>query len=361
MNLDLLKDKEFYKFTGPPENWITAIKYMTWGLEEKYKERWAQILPGDIFLMHSTSTGTRVKGARSAIIGFGVVGTNPTIKTGPLWLQELEESTNRWPLLVPFSEIYLFSPYFEKHTVPDPTLQNISQVAGASLEILDNSIPLASITGFPQMGSFASVRPEVVSQIFKRILQAYVIGSAQARDYVSTPLLKLDNVKQQNRYSISLQNLDFVKTKTFKAKGSSFTKDPVLLERADNAHQLTVDRLMNLFKAMGYDTYFNKHVDLFATNGHKSYLFEVKSNENKNFLPQARKGIVQLFEYEHFEIQKFQKDNKLKTTVYKNLTFSQKPANPEYADFMNSLNLGVTYFEKYDLKALGREIGLAGI
>lgn len=50
MNPDSLRNKKFFKFTGPPENWLTAIKFMTWGLEEKYREQWKRILPGDHLL-----------------------------------------------------------------------------------------------------------------------------------------------------------------------------------------------------------------------------------------------------------------------------------------------------------------------
>lgn len=356
---DFISKKQLYKFTGPPENWVTAIKFMTWGLEEKYRDQWGNIMPGDIFLMHSTSTKTRVKGADSAIIGFGVVGVNPIIKNNPLWLEEIEKNINKWPLLVPFSEIYLFSPYFKNNIVPEPTKNNISEVSSVSLEILKNSRQLSTIEGFPQMGSFSSVKPEVVEQIFSGIKNLYVIGqNSTSTDYVPTPLVRLDNVKDQNRYGTTLQNLDIVKNKTFTAKGSSYSKDPVLLERAEKAHQDTLEKLMNIFNEVGYDIYYNKHVDLFATKEDKSYLFEVKSNENRNFLPQARKGVVQLFEYEYFEIQKFQAENKASSTVFKNLAFSKQPTDVGYTQFMNSLNLGVCYFDKNNLKTTGREIGI---
>ena len=42
-----LNAKNFFRFTGPPENWLTAIKFMTWGLEEKYLSRWKEIQTGD--------------------------------------------------------------------------------------------------------------------------------------------------------------------------------------------------------------------------------------------------------------------------------------------------------------------------
>ena len=34
-----LEAKGFYRFTGPPEHWLTGIKFMTWGLEQKYLDR----------------------------------------------------------------------------------------------------------------------------------------------------------------------------------------------------------------------------------------------------------------------------------------------------------------------------------
>ena len=109
VNLDTaLQAKSFFRFTGPPEHWLTAIKYMTWGLEESLKDRWARIRPGDIFFIHSTQTSA-FRNARSGIIGLGVVGPGFSEKQNPLWFYETVHSVNRWPLLVPLSEVYLFS------------------------------------------------------------------------------------------------------------------------------------------------------------------------------------------------------------------------------------------------------------
>ena len=49
-----LNKKQFFRFTGPPEHWLTTLKYWTWGLEESHKSRWAKIQTGDIFFIHST-------------------------------------------------------------------------------------------------------------------------------------------------------------------------------------------------------------------------------------------------------------------------------------------------------------------
>lgn len=89
-----LYSKQFFRFTGPPENWLTAIKYMTWGLEDKNMSTWQKINPGDVFFMHSTLSGTKYKNARSSIIGLGVVGTNLHRKDDFLWLKEKETKEN---------------------------------------------------------------------------------------------------------------------------------------------------------------------------------------------------------------------------------------------------------------------------
>ena len=51
-----LRSRHFFRFTGPPEHWLTAIKYMTWGLERHLEERWQKIQTGDIFFIHSTGS-----------------------------------------------------------------------------------------------------------------------------------------------------------------------------------------------------------------------------------------------------------------------------------------------------------------
>lgn len=38
-----LNSRQFYRFTGPPEHWLTALKFWTWGLEENHKNQWEKI------------------------------------------------------------------------------------------------------------------------------------------------------------------------------------------------------------------------------------------------------------------------------------------------------------------------------
>lgn len=345
MNPRDLSQRQLYKFSGPPENWITAIKYMTWGLTDNFLERWKQIEPGDIFLMHSMSTNTIVKGAPSAVVGFGVVGPDFRVKNSLLWLEEILESKNKWSLLVPFSEIYLFSDIRSEETLQAPDGKNSNLVVDEVKELLSTAPSLPA--GFPQMGSFSSVRPEVVMRIFTEAGNFYLYNSRDsiAAKFVSQkPLRKIDSPSQLFRKPITLSNLDVVKKKTLKKGQITFAKDLDYNEKAESAHFETLSFLVDLLKSQGYQTYDNQHVDLFAVRDDASYLFEVKSFNQKNFRSQSRKGIAQLFEYEYFEIRKFMNDNQLRATTQKSLIYSQKPDDSRYLEFINHLKMETGYF-----------------
>jgi len=357
MNPQDLAQRQLYKFTGPPENWITAIKFMTWGLEEKYLDRWNEIEAGDIFLMHSTSTNTIVRGAPSSVIGFGVVSPEFSRKESPLWLQEMEQQKNIWPLLVPFSEIYLFSELRPSEALEASTPSNSDLIIAEAKELLANASRLPE--GFPQMGSFSSVRPEVVVKIFEQAGRFYLynsIGATRESYFKPSGLKKVENSEDLNfRKPASLEELSIIKRKTIKQGEATYTKDLQTLERAETAHQDTLEMLFDLLKSYGYATYNNQHVDLFAVKGDDSFLFEVKSLSGRNFRPQARKGIVQLFEYEFFEIRKFFESSGTVAAPKKAVIFSEGPKDMNYVGFMNNINIGAGFFTNRKLQHSGRK------
>jgi hypothetical protein len=367
MNLEEINKRGLFKFTGPPENWITCMKFMTWGLTEDYEAQWGKIEPGDIFLMHSMSTDTIVRNATSAIIGFGVVGTQFSKKEGPLWLREHLEKKNIWPLLVPFSEIYLFSQMIPQEALESPNGKNNEKISEEATDLLKEAILLSSVKGFPQMGSTSSVKAEVVAQIFDLAGKFYLYKSidtaSEFTDAITKPLPlnKMESAKDTLRKPTSLSDVEIVKKKTIKVGEVTYAKDNQLLERAEEAHYSTLEKLLNIMKSRGYDVYYNRHVDLFATNHKSSYLFEVKSIENHNFLPQARKGIVQLFEYEYFEVRKFFRDAGDISNLYKSLVMSRAPSDSSYVEFINNLGTGVATVENTSLKPIGEDLGLSTI
>lgn len=102
-------------------------------------------------------------------------------------------------------------------------------------------------------------------------------------------------------------------------------------------------------------------MDLFAVKGESSFLFEVKSLTHKNFRSQARKGIVQLFEYEYFEIRKFFEDQGAVSKPKKAVIFSDSPQDMNYIGFMNNINIGAGFFSERKLTASGQKTILSGI
>lgn len=357
-----LANRQVFRFTGPPENWITAIKFMTWGLEEKHLAPWQKIEAGDIFFMHSTSTNTFVKGAPSAVIGFGVVSPDFKRKDGPLWLEEIENHENKWPLLVPFSEIYLFSELRTPEALEAPNGRNNDTIISESRELLSSAVPLPA--AFPKMGSISSVQPGVAVEVFSRAERFYLYNSIESKEVYTAPkkLVKAESPDELVvRKPVTLEEMHIIKKKTIHLGKATFAKDMQSLEKAETAHHETLSALFELLKSRGYETYYNRHVDLFATRGNQSFLFEVKSIHNKNFRSQSRKGIVQLFEYEYFDIKEFLGANNDTDRPSKALIYSDSPKDSNYIGFINNLKLGAGYFEEGKLKASGQGTAFAGL
>jgi Holliday junction resolvase len=359
-----LKAKQFFRFTGTPENWLTAIEYMTWGLKREYEDRWKRIQPGDIFFMHSTGNSI-FKNAKSGIIGIGVVGPEFSVKENYLWLEEIQKQQNFWPLLVPFSEIYLFSqiPKGESWIAPEP--DNINDVRPQIDRLLRNFIPLSRFPEFPKMGAFSSVRMGVAEAILSEDRPLYEYRSERKKQSTiekPTPLREVKSASESLRYAVTLQAFEDISRRIVKHPSSTFTRDNDLLARAETTHLTILQQLLNVFRKHGYNTMFNHHVDLFAYNEEQSFLVEVKSTENRNFRSQARKGIVQLLEYDYFEIRKFISDEGLKfQREYKLLAPSQVPRDEKYVQFINSIDIGVGIPTLEGINAVGVDLGFTKV
>lgn len=362
-----LNKKQFFRFTGPPEHWLTAIKYMTWGLEESHRERWQKIQTGDVFFIHSTGAqSSAFPNASSGIIGIGVVGFNFSIKNSPLWHFEVQNNVNRWPLLVPLTEIYLFSELPDPATWESPEPRNDAQTFGLIEQLLKNRISISEIRGFPQMGSFSSVSREVAQQILLQERPLYVYSGHSRRGVISedrpSDLSEVENATETLRYAASLRFLESIKKRLILKPYSLVIRDNDILARAESAHHSVLDELITIFRSKGYATLSNEFVDLFAHDGKRSFLFEVKSTENRNFRVQARKGIAQLFEYDYFDITKFKKEQNLSfEDQYKILVPSKEPKDTKYIDFMNSLDLGVATVGAGAIKPVGKDFGFSKI
>lgn len=362
-----LDKKQFFRFTGPPEHWLTAFKFMTWGLEERLKERWKKIQTGDIFFIHSTGGQTSAfRNAESGIIGIGVVGFDFSIKNNYLWHYEIKNGVNRWPLLVPLTEVYLFGELPDPSTWESPEPKNDTLTAPLVNKLLKNRIPIRDIKGFPQMGSFSSVSMDVAKQILfqKRPLLLYTGHSLRGPTIEQKPsdLFEVRNATDTLRHAASLRFLEEINRRLIIKPYSLVFRHNDILARAESIHHSILEELINIFRKKGYSTLSNEFVDLFAHDERRSFLFEVKSIENRNFRVQARKGIVQLYEYDYFEINKYKKEKNIEfKDGYRILVPSHEPTDKKYIKFINSLDLGVATVGDGRLNPVGDDFGFSRI
>jgi hypothetical protein len=97
-----------YRFTGPPENWITGIGLKKWAVNENNKSLWERLKPGDIALLHSSASSAYSNKTQSAIIGYAVIGEK-RVKNTSWWIQEIEAEDNKWPYVFSLDQLHLFS------------------------------------------------------------------------------------------------------------------------------------------------------------------------------------------------------------------------------------------------------------
>lgn len=369
MKMDLssaLNTKQFFRFTGPPEHWLTAIKYMTWGLETSHQEKWKKIQTGDIFFVHSTGPqASAFPNAASGIIGIGVVGYHFSTKGNNLWHYEIKNNENRWPLLIPLTEVYLFGELPDPITWESPAPDNDAQTSRLIDLLVANRVSISEIRGFPQMGSFSSVSRDVAEQILFKKRSLYLYSGHSFRGSVAekqSDFFEVKNATETLRHAASLRFLEEVNQRIITKPYSLVTRDNDILARAESAHYSIVQNLIDLFRSKGYSTLSNEFVDLFAHNNNRSFLFEVKSTENKNFRSQARKGIVQLYEYDYFEVSKYKKETGITFEYqYRILVPSREPRDNKYVQFINSLDLGVAMVNSGEIKPIGEDSGFSKI
>ncbi|MFA5168119.1 MAG: hypothetical protein WC530_06280 [Candidatus Omnitrophota bacterium] len=356
----LFNNRNFFRFTGPPENWLTAIKFMTWGLEEKYLDRWKKIKSGDVFLMHSTIESLFGAKTKSSVVGLGVVGGKFRRKDDYLWIQEIRGKVNRWPLLVPFSEIYLFSEVPPAHTWEAPGTVDDSKIPQLIAALLLNAIPIKSFgEKFPVMGSWSGVRNELIDELFSKgqpsLYEEFYNNPYNDTEGEVSEFQKVQKAEETLRNIPTLKFLggDKVKVRKIKDDKSSFERDNALLERAEESHADVLQAAIDFFQKFGFDTWSNQHVDLLAESEEQAFLVEVKSTLSRNFRTQARRAVGQLFEYEHFDIrshfEKAQKDKK----ISKVLMVTNNPSDSEYTRFLNTLKIGLAWPKGTRISAAG--------
>ncbi len=356
-----LNIKPLYKITGTPENFLTALRYFTWGFnDEKY---WNGLLQGDIIFFHSKGADSKfLKKTPSSIIGLGIVGSNFYIDSVPLWIDEKLDD-KKYPYKFSFSEIYLFSNIPINEDWDSTTLNKKENTISILQKLLENGIPLSELEGFPVMSSYSSINQEPVRKSLLRLPRDLTLyrnhSYAEVLTKPSTKLKEVESNYETLRYSTSLAVFDDIQKKVINKSDvkSEYSLDD--LKKAERHHYDIVVHLKDVLSTNGYKVYQNNHVDLFAHNQTKSILIEAKSIENRNFRTQSRAGIAQLFEYNYFDINKFKDEQELSfQSEMKLLATSDKPQDTSYINFINSLDIRTIAVRNDTLIEYGESINL---
>ena len=335
--------KAIYRVTGTPENFLTALRFKVWGFNPDRKKDWQKLLPGDILFFHSKKEDSMfITNAKSCVIGFGVVGNNFYENKTPLWIDEVLDN-NSYPYKFSLSEIYLFTNIPINDDWDSVSLNKKETTIQLLNKLLEAGIPLSELEGFPKMGGYSPIKNENIKKALLDSTKKLIFYEGlQDPDVItkSTALKELNNEAEALRYGTTLTVFDDIKERILNEPSVEYSKNIESLAKAEKSHFDIVSHLRLLFANKGYRVYSNNHVDLFAYNKNNSLLIEAKSIENRNFRSQSRKGIVQLFEYNYFEVTKFKQDNDL---IFNNetslLATSDEPKDLEYIKFINSLDI----------------------
>ena len=357
--------KAIYRVTGTPENFLTALRYKVWGFNHENQTHWKKLQPGDIIFFHSKGSDSKfLRKPKSGIIGFAVVGNHFYFNETKLWIDEKIDN-KKYPFRFTFSELYLFSSIPINDDWDSTSLDKeevTKQIVGT---LIDSAIPLSDLEGFPHMGSYSAIQNPVVKELLlgsSRDLNFY--QGEYDEDTLPKPseLKEIYEESEALRHGTTLTIFDDLRKKIVSENRISYDIDTAKLARAETSHFNVVSYLLSFFKSKNYHVFSNSHIDLFAFKGDRSILVEAKSIENKNFIPQSRKGIVQLFEYNYFEIAKFKIDRGIAFSEEVSLlATSDMPKNLEYVDFVNSLNIKTLAIKDNTALQYGKSLNLKAL
>ena len=354
--------KAIYRVTGTPENFLTALRFNVWGFNKENERHWKKLLPGDIIFFYCYASNSKfIKRPQSCILGFGVVGNNFFESTEPLWIDEKLDGKT-YPFKFSFSEIYLFANIKINDDWDSTSLDKFDTTQQIILKLIEAAIPISDLEGFPVMGSYSGIQSADVKR--------FLLGSSKRLAFYegihnddmptkSSELKELTSEAEALRFATTLTVFDNIKERIVSEPSAPYGFNAEKLAAAEKAHFDVVSYLRLLFANKGYNVYYNNHVDLFAFKKSNSLLIEAKSIENRNFISQSRKGIVQLFEYNYFEVSKFKQDKGLQFTNEINLlATSNKPRDTEYVKFINSLDIKTIAVRKQNVLNYGDSVDL---
>jgi len=160
-----------FKFTGPPDYWLTTVEYGSVSFEDRHEKRWEELEKGDVALLHSRATPSNdeLNGKPYGLIGVGIVGEKFK-KDEPWWWDEYEDGDGRmYTMVASFDRLFLTGDAKDIDTSrgikeKDPTEVDIELDALTEncleTEVANEICASTSGTEFPAQGMFARFRTE---------------------------------------------------------------------------------------------------------------------------------------------------------------------------------------------------------
>ncbi len=160
-----------YKFTGPPDFWLTTVEYGSISFEERHESRWKALEAGDVVLLHSRAkpSNDELNAKPNGLIGVGVLGETFE-KDEPWWWDEHKTGDGRtYAMVASFDRLFLTGNVRAIDTARGITEKGHSEIDRELDALTADCLPTrvadeicASTSGteFPAQGMFARFRTD---------------------------------------------------------------------------------------------------------------------------------------------------------------------------------------------------------
>ncbi|WP_254522645.1 AAA family ATPase [Natrinema caseinilyticum] len=171
--LDHIRESEptVYKFTGPPNYWLTTVEYGSVSFEDRHENRWEELEAGDVALLHSRAepSNSGLDSMPYGLIGVGIIGETFE-KDEPWWWDEHQAGDGRtFEMVASFDRLFLTGDVDAIDTSRGITEKEPSEIGRELGALTANRLPIetaneicadTSGTEFPAQGMFARFRTD---------------------------------------------------------------------------------------------------------------------------------------------------------------------------------------------------------
>ncbi|WP_117366796.1 AAA family ATPase [Natrarchaeobaculum sulfurireducens] len=156
-----------YKFTAPPDYWLTTVEFGSVSFEEGQQDRWDNLEEGDVAFLHSRAepSSTELPSQPSGVIGIGIIG-HTFEKSDPWWLDEYH-GRKEFSMIASFDRLFLTSDLTHIDTTRGITEKETTELEEELNALTGNCLPIekanqicstASGTEFPVQSMFGTFR-----------------------------------------------------------------------------------------------------------------------------------------------------------------------------------------------------------